>query len=81
MTDGLGKLAAMTGLTREDVTSIANDVKANQAKLRACASHEFSAIDPSKPFATKYVCAHCAGTVDGHAYRWYLEGRKHAGAQ
>jgi len=76
VTDSVDTLSNLTGIKRADMLSIFAEVKANQAKLNACRSHEFSAVEPGK-VNTKYLCANCGGTVDSHAYHWYRDGREH----
>jgi hypothetical protein len=76
MGDSVDTLSSLTGIKRADMLSLWAEVKANQAKLTACRSHAFSAVEPGK-VNTKYLCANCGGNVDSHAYHWYRDGREH----
>jgi transposase-like protein len=78
MTDSVDKLAQAAGLTRPTLLAIAEQVKANAVKLRACPRHEFAELPGSTPLKARYRCAHCDGEVDAHAYHWYQQGRQHA---
>lgn len=71
-------MADITGLPREEVASIADQVKANQAKLKGCKWHDFELMDSAPKYRTEYKCKHCLGTIDVSAYRWHEVGRKSA---
>jgi hypothetical protein len=64
--DGLGVLSEMSGLTRDDVASIWDEVRANHAKLVACTGHEFSLASKGRTFIDdRHKCAKCGGWVNG----------------
>ena len=85
MSDSLDKVSAFTGLSRTDLKSIHEQVKANHAKLEACDAHDFSIpIDRitlkeinERVFGCKWSCKHCGGNVDGQSKYWYLKGVLH----
>lgn len=80
--NGLQKLAGAIGVSDETMTAIALQVKENHRKLNSCNYHEFSLMAgfTETDFKRKYVCRHCAGTVDGSAYFWHEQGRRARGA-
>lgn len=77
--DGIGVMAELTRLPRDEIRAMAEQVKANSAKLRACPWHEFEAIEQSGIVARmsdRYRCRHCHGEVDANAYHWHQLGRR-----
>lgn len=76
--NGLDRIGAAVGLSGQAMREIAEQVKANHARLRACARHDFSPIDAAGPrIGAKYRCARCGGEVDAHAFLWYSDGLAH----
>lgn len=74
-------LSDITGLPREEVASIAEQVKANHERLNGCDYHEFRAMSASEAGlrasrSQRYRCIHCQGEVDSTAYRWHQIGRE-----
>lgn len=74
--DGVGVMSEMSGLSRADVLSIAEQVKDNHAKLNSCSYHEFEPILPLARVGQKYRCIWCGGEIDAHAYYWHEQGRR-----
>lgn len=74
--NGVTLMAEMTGLPVDEIGAIAEQVKANQTKLSACAYHEFERLITAPPGREVYGCKHCRGTVDAIRYRWHEQGRK-----
>lgn len=74
--DGVGVMAELTGLGRSEIASIAEQVKANQAKLNGCAYHEFEELVTAPPGKQTYRCRNCRGEVDVVRYRWHEQGRR-----
>lgn len=74
--NGISALAAFAGLSIAQVATIAEQVKANSAKLNACAYHEFEALITAPPGQQRYGCKHCRGTIDHHAHYWHELGRR-----
>ncbi len=74
--DGPGVMSEITGLGRDEVLAIAEQVKANNAKLNACPWHEFEEEQTTEAHKQRYRCRHCGGTVDAVAYRWHERGRR-----
>lgn len=62
-----------------DARTLLAGAHSNQIKLDACAGHDFIPEHPGeKPYQRRFVCRHCAGTVDAHAHHWYQAGLNHA---
>lgn len=76
MADSVDTISKFSGLPREDLLAIWNDVKGNHARLNSCAYHEFELLEGGQLLKRKYRCKHCAGVVDGFAYHWHEEGRR-----
>lgn len=81
--DGVGVMSEVTGLARDEIRAIAEQVKANSAKLRACPWHEFEPalgfqqMNTAPPIGReRYRCKHCQGEVDSSAYHWHEQGRR-----
>ncbi|MBB3017652.1 hypothetical protein FHR70_000692 [Microvirga lupini] len=74
--DGVGVMAELTSLPRDEIRAIAEQVKANSAKLRACPWHEFEQLITAPPGNGKYRCRHCQGEVSASAYHWHQQGRR-----
>lgn len=72
--NGVGVMAELTGLSRQSIAAVAEQVKENQARLRSCPHHEFSPILPRRLLGQRYRCIECGGEVDAHAYHWFQEG-------
>lgn len=76
--DGVGVMSEVTGLARSEIELIAEQVKANHAKLRSCPYHEFERLITAPPGRERYGCKHCRGTIDASAYHWHEQGRRSA---
>ena len=77
--DGVGAMAEVTGLPRDEIRAIAAAVKANHVRLDSCPWHEFEAIPQSgitARLSDRYRCRHCQGEVDAVAYSWHQKGRR-----
>jgi len=83
--DGIGVMSEMTGLPRDEIRALAEQVKANGAKLRACPWHEFERIPRQDDnvlqarlgdLGDRYRCRHCQGEVESSAYYWHQQGRR-----
>ena len=80
--DGIGVMSEVSGLPRDEIRAIAEQVKANHARLAGCPWHEFERLP--RPDDTvlqarlgdRYRCHHCKGEVDFHAYHWHQLGRR-----
>jgi hypothetical protein len=75
--DGTKVMAAVTGLSRDTITELAQKARDNVARLHACVDHVFEPTGPLHPIRQRYRCKHCGGEVDSSAYRWYAQGREH----
>ena len=79
--DGIGVMSDLTRLPRDEIQAIAEQVKANHAKLKACAYHDFAELPDGEGMAgsrPRYRCQHCQGEIDAVAYRWHERGRRPA---
>lgn len=78
--DGAGVLSEVSGLSREMVKELWEEVQANNAKLNACLYHEFEQSPKTAMLRSlthqKYICKHCGGEVNYHAYLWHQTGRR-----
>lgn len=74
--NGPSVMAEITGLPREEIVAIAEQVKANSQRLRACPWHEFEELITAPPGRGRYRCRHCQGEVDASAYHWHQQGRR-----
>lgn len=80
--DGVGVMAEVTGLPRDEIRALAEQVKANHAKLAGCLWHEFEGYSdsvvaaPTPAHRMRYRCRHCQGEVDASAYHWHQQGRR-----
>lgn len=74
--DGAGVFSELTGLGRDEVLAIAEQVRANHARLEGCPWHEFEALVTAPPGNGRYRCRHCRGEVDASAYHWHQQGRR-----
>ena len=77
MTDSLDTISNLTGIPRNEMLSIWEMVKANQAKLNACPRHDLHAVELGK-VGTKYECRCCGGQSDASSVHWYEKGLSHA---
>jgi hypothetical protein len=76
--NGLDRLGVTVGLSGDVMRQLAEQVKENHARLRACARHDFVPKFPAAAgLGQKYVCARCRGEVDAHAFLWYSDGLAH----
>ena len=73
----------MSRSTPINVRAIWDEVRANQARLDACAGpHDFRPEDPPpKIDMRRYVCAKCGGDVTSVNKLWYDRGLEHAKAK
>lgn len=78
MPDLFKTLGDATGLGRSDLQQIWDDVKVNNARLRACAKHRFEGGEIKK-LGDKYTCQNCGGTMDISRIGSYVEGYVAAG--
>ena len=76
-TDGAKLLSDLSGVSRADVLSIWEEVKANRAKLDACARHRFLPV-PVK-MGDKVTCVVCGGILSLSALDSYVRGYKASG--
>lgn len=78
--NGVTLMAELTGLGQDEIRAIAEQVKANQAKLDACPWHEFERSTATGMLRSvthqRYVCRNCGGEVDHHAHYWHELGRR-----
>lgn len=79
--DGLAVLERVSGIPRDEIRTIAAQVRANHTRLDACKGPHAFVPAPGAPEGLRrlHVCRKCAGTItDG--LRWYLLGLAHGAA-
>lgn len=74
--DGIGVMSSLTGLSRQSMLEIHENVKANHAKLDGCSGHDFSLMPD--PRQRKRLCTVCGGEVDVVSALWYERGSRDA---
>lgn len=76
--DGLEELGRVSGLGREEAAKIFEEVKANHARLDACAGpHDFVPHEHSGSLAVNWRCTKCQGILASVSKYWYEDGLKH----
>jgi len=73
-------LSTVSGISKDDTRKIFEEVKANHARLKACAGpHEFidDPVDGRPQVVWKKKCTRCGGTVDRIHAAWYEDGLRH----
>lgn len=76
--DPLKVISNVTGLSKQAMDAIWQQVKANNELLNKCSGHDFSVMHEKRGECVhKWKCAHCGGIVDRIAKRWYELGLKH----
>lgn len=77
--NGVGALSEISGLSKDEVVSIFDQVQANNRKLEACVYHEFEQSQKTSMLRSithqKYVCKNCGGEVSHQQWRWHEIGR------
>lgn len=81
--DGAGVMADLTGLSRQSVVELAEQVKANSERLAGCPYHEFAPIASPAGHAQpaprqRYRCIECGGEVSRTEWYWHEQGRRSA---
>ena len=64
--DGIGALSEISGIEYDGILAIAEQVKANIAKLSACTGHSFMPMPcgPAKPmYMQRHQCVACGGDI------------------
>jgi hypothetical protein len=84
MPDVVDKLSKVSGVRKEAIKEIWENVKANHRALEACPKHDFQPVPkyadkPDHPLKD-YKCKRCGGVIDAIAHSWYLKGIAHASA-
>lgn len=74
--DGTEVLSRVSGLSKDAVRGIWEDVKANSARLRACARHRF---DGDFQIGKRKVCLVCGGGMSLTDIGNYIRGYEAAG--
>jgi hypothetical protein len=73
-------LSAVTGLSKERLEGIWEEVKENKKRLDNCTGpHEFTPndVDGLLGTAKNYKCSKCQGTITSVEHRWYERGLQH----
>lgn len=81
MENGLRTLEKVSGLSREKIQGIWEDVKENARKLNGCPGpHDFSIeTTRGKALSKRWKCSKCGGEVSAVEKRWYCLGLEHGG--
>jgi hypothetical protein len=81
MESALDTLSAVSGISKPEINAIWAAVRANHARLDACAGpHDFSEVTKrTGQVPREYRCSKCGGTIDSVNRNWYLDGLKHGG--
>ena len=77
MADSLDTISSLTGLKRDTMLDLLAEVRANQSRLDACTSHDFVDVGTPAFSARRFMCRHCGGWTDSHAFYWYQKGLEH----
>lgn len=77
--DGREVLSRISGLPKQEVQSIWEEVKENHRRWRSCPRHRFSTPEGGVTIGTKLVCECCGATADLVKISTYIEGYVAAG--
>lgn len=78
MTDARDILSKATGIAKADIDDIWVEVKANHARLKSCAKHQYEG-GQIKKLGAKYACKNCGGTRGLEHIGDYIDGYVAAG--
>lgn len=79
--DTLKVLENVSGLSRDEIGKIWDEVRENSKRLKECPGpHEFEKTNDGLFARADYRCKKCGGRVKGPQYHWYEEGLKHGKA-
>lgn len=71
-------LSSVSGVSRDKIKAIAEEVKANRIKLDGChGPHRFTIPVGRREFADDFVCEVCGGWVSSIHKLWYEKGLEH----
>lgn len=68
-------LSQISGISKEEMGRLFQQVKENHKRLAGCAHHNFADITPDKPLNKKYRCQNCQGEIDSTQYLWFTRGQ------
>ena len=71
-------LEDVSGIKKDDVRQIFEDVKANLEALRNCPGHKFVKVEGKTSLDTRYLCSVCSGEVTSRDHQWYVRGKQDA---
>jgi predicted SprT family Zn-dependent metalloprotease len=75
--NGIGLMSEMTGLTKDDVQAIWDEVVSNEKKLRACKEHDFSIKSTGRTILDeRYGCSRCKGEVGFERFERFERWKK-----
>lgn len=71
-------LSNISNISKSELQTMWQSVKANHEKLNNCKKHSFKPSDKVATILTKqeYVCINCGGVIDYVKYEWFELGRK-----
>ena len=78
--DGPGVFSEITGIPKDEVKTLMQQVQENHRKLESCSYHEFEQSGQTSMLRSlthqKYICRHCGGEIDYQRWRWHELGRR-----
>lgn len=76
--DGADALSRVSGVPRDEVFALWEQVKANHKRLDECQGpHVFVSLTPEKQIGQRFRCDRCQGEADGVHVHWYRLGLAH----
>jgi 5-methylcytosine-specific restriction endonuclease McrA len=76
----IDKLSSITGLSKENIDRIWQEVKDNKKQLDECVGpHDFSIRD-RQLFTRRFTCTKCGGVITASDKYWYDKGLQHGRA-
>ncbi|MDO9252612.1 MAG: hypothetical protein Q7U48_13815 [Hydrogenophaga sp.] len=77
MADNVDTISRVTGMPRQELLSLWDEVQRNHTRLRTCQRHDFGPLTPGAKPSTRYECRNCGGWADSTAIYWYQIGLEH----
>ena len=72
MNTPISTLSQATGLSKEKIKQIWDEVQENKIKLDSCPLHDFSIKEEKR-----WKCSKCDGWISAHSKLWYEKGLEH----
>ena len=71
-------LSNASGISLPVMERLFKEVMENRQRLDSCKSHHFEVMQKVGTKPNRYLCVHCGGEIDHHAYYWFLQGKEMA---